>query len=112
MGGNESLSMGGSRESTGKITRRCLTFTKGRSISEEVLVTFSTGVEAPLNSRLLTQLSDDINDFNVLTPNHFILGKKPLYFNPEMIKDNYVTSKVPWKVVQALTKMFWRRVVQ
>ena len=58
-------------------------------------MTFSTGVEAPLNSRLLTQLSDDINDFNVLTPNHFILGKKHLYFNPEMIKDNYVTSKVP-----------------
>ena len=101
--------MVGSQESILKITRRCLTFTKDRPISEEVLVTFLTEVEASLKSRPLIQLSDAINDFNVLTPNNF---KIPLYFNTEMIKDNHVTSKVRWKVVQALINMFWRRFVR
>ena len=53
-------------------------------------------------------MSDDINDFNTLTPNHFILGKQPLYFSPDTIQDDQLTSRTPWKVVQVLTKMFWR----
>lgn len=71
----------------------------------EALVTFSTEIEATLNSHPLTQISGDLNDFNVLTPNHFNLGKQPLYFI-YMIKDDQVTNRTRWKAVQALTKMF------
>ena len=77
----------------------------------EALVTFLTEIEATLNSHPLTQISDDINDFNVLTPNHFIFGKQPLYFSPDTIKYNHVTSRTRWKAVEALTKMFWRRFI-
>ena len=31
-----------------------------------------------------------------------------LYFSPDTIKDDHVTSRTRWKAVQALTKMFWR----
>ena len=64
------------------------------------MVTFLTKIETILNSRPLTQLSDDINDFNALTTNHFILRNQPLYFSPVMIKGNHVTNTVSWKAVQ------------
>ena len=65
-----------------------------------------------MNSPPLTQISDDINNFNVLTPNHFILGKEPLYFSPDTIKDGHGTSRTCWKAVQELTKMFSRRFIR
>ena len=65
-----------------------------------------------MSSRPLTQISDDINDLNVLTPNHFTLGKQPLYVSPDRIKDDNVTSRTRWKDVQTLTKMFWRRFIR
>lgn len=74
-----------------KNTKRCLTFIiKDSPISEEALATFLTKVEATQNIRPLKQLSDDKNYFNVFTPNHFVLRKKLLHFNPEMTKDNHV----------------------
>ena len=78
----------------------------------EALVTFSTEIEATLNSHPLTRISGDLNDFNVLTPNHFNLGKQPLYFSPYTIKDDQVTNRNRWKAVQELTKMFWRRQIR
>ena len=74
--------MGGSWESIVKITKRCLTnITKDGLTTYEALVTLLTVIEAILISRPLTQISDDINDFNALTRNHYILGKQPLYFS-------------------------------
>ena len=71
-----SLWMDGSWESIVKVTKSCLTnITKDRPMTCEALATFLTEIEATLNSRLLTQISHDINDFNILTLNHFILGK-------------------------------------
>ena len=31
-----------------------------------------------------------------------------MHLSHEMIKDHQVTNQVRWKVIQALTKMFWR----
>ena len=102
--------VGGSWESILKITKRCLTnITKDKAMTYETLVTFLTETEATLNSRPLTQISNDINDFNKLTPKHFILGKQPLYFSPNTIKDDHVTRRTCWKAEQALRKMFCRR---
>ena len=38
-------------------------------------MTILTEVEALVNSRPLTPVSDDINDLEALTPNHFIMGR-------------------------------------
>ena len=73
----------------------------------EELVTFLAEIEATLNSRLLIQISDDINDFSVLTLDHFTLGKQSLHFSPDTIKDDNVTSRTHWKAVKAPIKMFW-----
>ena len=86
--------MGGSWESIVKITKKCLKFvTKERPVYEDSLVTFLAEVENTLNSRPLTSLSDDSNYLSVLTPNHFLLGRQPLYFSPATIKDEHVNSR-------------------
>ena len=86
--------MDGSWESIVKITKRCLTnMTKDRPMTSEALVTFLTEIEVTLNSRPLAQIPADIDDFNVLTPNHFILGKQPLHFSTDTLKDDRVTSR-------------------
>lgn len=40
----------------------------------EELCTILTQIEACLNSRILTALSSDTADFQVLTPNYFLIG--------------------------------------
>ena len=45
---------------------------------EDSLSTFITEIESVLNSRPLTSVTDDLNDYNVLTPNHFILVRQSL----------------------------------
>ena len=40
---------------------------------EETLHTVGVETEAVLNSRPLTSVSDDLNDYEALTPNHFLI---------------------------------------
>ena len=42
---------------------------------EEALSTYLTEVEAVLNNRHLTSISDDVTDLEPLTPNHFLIGR-------------------------------------
>ena len=83
---------------------------------EELLRTFVIDAEFTLNSRhspppLKLPLNDDINDLDALTPNHFLIGARPLYFNPNN-KCEKIDSPIRWKAVQALSKMFWDRFVK
>ena len=47
----------------------------GRSLTDDVLITTMCLVEQTLNARPLTSGSDDPDDLEALTPNHFLLGK-------------------------------------
>ena len=42
--------------------------------TEEVLYTFLCAVESSPNNHPVTPFSDDINNYEALTPNHLILG--------------------------------------
>ena len=55
---------------------------KDYPVYKELLRTFLIEVEFTVSSRPLLPLSDDIIDLNALTPNHFLIGTQPLYFNP------------------------------
>ena len=99
--------MGGAWEIMVKLTKRALkTVTNDRPMYEEVLRTFLVEVESTLNSRPLTSISDDYNDLQVLTPNHFLTGKSTKYFSSD------INSRKRWKSVQALTNMFWTRFIK
>ena len=76
------LWMGDSWKSIVKLKKRSLkSVLKDRPVYEESLRTLLIDVEFTLNSSSLLPLSDDINDLDALTPNHFLIGTRPLYFN-------------------------------
>ena len=65
--------------------------------------------ESILKSRQWTSISDDITDFEALTPNHILLGSS----QPNVETSNYKNVEVnyykKWRVVQAYTNIFWKR---
>ncbi|UYV80538.1 hypothetical protein LAZ67_19000508 [Cordylochernes scorpioides] len=84
---------------------RCL---KSAVLNFEELNTLTSQIEACLNSRPLYPMSSDPNDFNPLTPGHFLIGR-PLTALPEPSyhpNDNYLTR---WKLIQKARDVFWQR---
>ena len=47
----------------------------GQSLTDDVFITTMCLVEQTLNARPLTSVSDDSDDLEALTPNHFFIGK-------------------------------------
>ena len=65
--------MEGIFESMVKQVRRAMkTVINDQVLPEETLHTDLVEAEAIVNSRLLTAVSDDINNYVALTPNHFL----------------------------------------
>lgn len=75
----------------------------------EELNTFAIQVEACLNSRPLTQLSEDPSDLQILTPAHLLIGEslkaipEPSYIH---IPQNRLKN---WQNIQKLMQTFWKR---
>ena len=100
--------MGGSWESIIKSVKRILrAISSERVFTDESLQTHLCEVESILNKRPLTAVSDDINDFEAITPNHLLIGyqNKANAINPLRHKNNL---KVQWKNVQSSAHMFWK----
>ena len=78
-------------------------------LTDEGLSTLFCEVESILNGRPLTEISNDVNDLNVLTPNHLLLQRAGGSFPPGVFnkRDNY--SKRRWKQIQYLADIFWSR---
>ena len=72
----------------------------------------SLQVESVLNGRPLTSISDDISDFEPLTPNHLLIGEASPNQSPGNFWKHKVSSRRRWRSVQAATEMFWRRWVR
>nr|XP_042900823.1 uncharacterized protein LOC122269859 [Parasteatoda tepidariorum] len=74
----------------------------------EEFLTVITQIEGILNSRPLTPLPSDTDEFQVLTPGHFLIGK-PINSIPEPNfidkKDNLLNR---WQRVQKLVQTIWR----
>ena len=67
--------MGGSWESLIKLVKRALhAISTGRIFTDETLQTYLCEVESILNKRPLTPISDDIHDFEAITPNYLLIG--------------------------------------
>ena len=93
-----------------KVTKRALkAVIKERTFTDDALYTIMTEVESTVNSRPLTNVCDNIDDYEALTSNHFLLGQRsnntPVINNKEVD----VTVRRTWKAVQAATNSFWSR---
>ena len=69
-------------------------------------MTIFAEVEGLVNSRPLTYVSDDIDDLEAITPNHFLLGRASPNLNPTLIYQDDVTHRKRRRRVQALTCHF------
>ncbi|XP_062588283.1 uncharacterized protein LOC134249947 [Saccostrea cucullata] len=78
-------------------------------ISDEGLSTLFCEVEAILNGRPITEMSEDVRDVDALTPNHLLLLRPGERFPPGLFdkKDNYVRRR--WRQIQYLADIFWAR---
>ena len=86
-----------------------LSVIKQQILDDEILTTVMCEVEAILNSRPLTTVSDNPNGLEPLTPNHLLLSKVQPLLSPGTFKqeDTYVRRR--WRQVQYISDLFWSR---
>ena len=79
-----------------------------RSLTDEVLTTTMCLVKQTLNARPTTTASDDPEDLEALTPNHFILGRANVCipFIPNAVYSNH---RKMFRSCQAYADMIWQR---
>ena len=77
--------------------------------SDDTLNTLMCEVEAILNSRPLTTLSDSVDDLTPLTPNHLLHQKLNVTYPPGIFKESDIYARRKWKQVQYLADIFWKR---
>ena len=82
---------------------------RNRTLKDEALVTLLCEVEAILNGRPLTKVSDDLRDFNALTPNHLLLLKSNESFPPGICNKNAEYCRRRWRQIQYLASLIWKR---
>ncbi|XP_058836416.1 uncharacterized protein LOC131693000 [Topomyia yanbarensis] len=79
------------------------------SVSYEDFTTLLAQVEGCLNSRPLTQLSDDPTDLQPLTPAHFLVGSS-LQALPDKNYNSVPANRLShWQLIQQQLQHFWRR---
>ena len=79
---------------------------KDRIFAEDCLYTFLYEVEAVLNSRPLTAISDDINDLEPPSPNHLFTGASSMNHSPGVFHSSKAELKKKWRAVQPAASMF------
>jgi len=101
---------GGLWESAVKNAKTYLTKMMGETkLTLGELTTLLCQIEACMNSRPISPLSNDPSDLQALTPAHFLIGG-PMTLPPETdISQENPSSLRRWKYVQFLTQTFWKR---
>ena len=79
------------------------------SMTLEEMVTVMTDIEAILNSRPLTPLSQDPNDLTALTPGHFLIGEPPTALVDSAATPVRGQLQQRWRLVSQLKFEFWQR---
>jgi len=78
-------------------------------LTYEEMNTFLIQIEAILNSRPVTPISDDPDDLNVLTPGHFLIGSS-LTAVPELSLENIRHSRLSrWQLLRQIIDNFWTK---
>ena len=79
------------------------------NLTLEEMNTVMAQIEAVLNSRPLTAMTQDPSDLSVLTPGHFLIGR-PLTAVPEPSLDHIKTNRLTkYQRLHQLSRHFWDR---
>ena len=102
--------MGGVWERLVSSVKRALRVVLGAQIvSDEVLSSALCEVEHVINSRPLTYVSSDTDDFRALTPNHLLIGSNSPHLPPGVFGPRDLHTRKKWRHAQALASHFWKR---
>lgn len=83
-----------------------------QTLTDESLQTLLCEVEAIINGRPITKVSDDPLDLEALTPNHLLLMKSKPELPPTVTRETDPYVRQRWRQVQYMTDLFWRRWVK
>ena len=98
---------GGLWEATVRSMKRHLRRSVGTQIlSFEELNTYLIQIEAILNSRPITSMSNDPNDLRPLTPAHFLLGVEPE--SNHSVDDDNLHIKTRHRLLEKMKFSFWK----
>lgn len=102
---------GGLHEAAVKSVKKHLNRVLGaQNLTYEEYATLLTQVEACVNSRPISPLSDDPSDLNALTPAHFLIGEPLVTLaEPSNLIDSNVSHLKRWQMVQQMHQNFWQR---
>ena len=101
---------GGIWERQIRTVRKVLTAVlREQTMTEGSLRTLLCEVEAIVNSRPLTTVSDDPSDLSPLTPNHLLLQRSGTPLPPGLFEPDDLVCRKRWKQVQYLADLFWQR---
>ena len=86
--------MGGAWNALKKSVNRTLkAIARDRFFTEEVLHTFNCEVESISNNRSITSSSDEINNYEALTPNYILLGYSSSNYAPGVFRVNEINYR-------------------
>ena len=83
-----------------------------KRLSFDIFETIMVEVEAILNSRPLTNVADQPENEEPLTPNHFLIQRLYSSLPPGNFGDQQPASFKNWKHVQQLMNHVWRRLIK
>lgn len=70
------------------------------------MTTVLTQIEAILNSRSLTPLSDDPTDLRALTPGHFLIGENIMAYPEPDLREVALNKLSRWQYVEQIKQHF------
>lgn len=82
------------------------------TVTEEVLMTVLTEIEAILNSKPLGYVSANLADPDPVTPNCLLLGRPDGSLPPVVYPESELLSKRRWRHSQVLAERFWSTFVK
>lgn len=104
--------MGGVWERQIKSTRKIMSsllHNHGTRIDDEGFRTLLCEVESIINSRPLTSISNDADDYHALSPAQILTLKPAMLPPPGILQPEDVYARKRWKRVQYLACLFWSR---
>lgn len=78
-------------------------------LTYEEMYTLLTQIEACMNSRPLSPLSNDPNDLTPLTPAHFLIGQSLMALPETDVRDIKVSRLDRYQHIQYMLQHFWQR---
>lgn len=85
---------------------------KEQAPDDEALQTALCKVEAIINDRPLTMVTNDPNDLEPLTPNHLLLLRSKPVMPPRLFQRGDLYSRTRWRQVRYIADFFWKRWVR